>query len=160
MAVEHPQTVEPKDWHRFFAVENNNLAWALATQATRTADESRKMLESAHASALHWREVGTELNVMRARMLLAEVYALVDFGAQAIEESRQVRSYFLNRETDDWELGFVHAIHAHAAAVAGLVDEHRESYLAARLAIDAIADDEDRRLVLETFSQVSVPDGM
>lgn len=157
MAADHPESTDPKDWHRFFAIENNNLAWMLASKAERSADESQKMLEAAHASALHWREAGTELNLMRARMLLAEVYALVGFGSNAFAESQQVRSYFLDRETDDWEFAFTHVIHAHAAAVAGLVDEHRESYIAAQQAIDSIADDEDRRIVLETFNQVPAP---
>ena len=35
--------------------------------------------------------------------------------------------------------------------------KHRDSYFAAVAAIDQIADEEDRRIVLETFEQVPVP---
>lgn len=102
MPSNHPNDTNPESWHRFFAIENNNLAWELAGRPSRSPDESREMLNAAHAAAVHW---------------------------------------------------------AHAAAVAGLVDEHRASYSAAQQAIDAIADEEDRKIVLQTFDQVMVPQG-
>lgn len=34
---------------------------------------------------------------------------------------------------------------------------HRGSYIDAQQAIDSIADDEDRRIVMETFNQVPAP---
>jgi hypothetical protein len=115
------------------------------------------MLDAAHAAAWHWEKVGTELNAMRAKTLLAEVHALMGFGESARALSEQVRKYFLVRQTDDWEIAFVHTIHAHASSAAGLLEEHRDSYLEAKKAIDAISDEEDRRIVLQTFDQVPEP---
>jgi len=152
-----PEDNDPNHWHRYFAIENNNRAWDLAAKAGRSADEAMEMLNAAHAAALHWSVVGTELNHMRARTLLAEVHALMGFGDSALALADQVRGYFLRRETNDWEVAFVHAIHAHAAAVAGASDLHVSSYAAARSAIDAIADEEDRRIVMQTFEQVPPP---
>jgi hypothetical protein len=51
---------------------------------TRSAAEDQEMLNAAHASAWHWAGVGTELNRMRATMLLAEVHALLGLGQSAL----------------------------------------------------------------------------
>lgn len=68
-----------------------------------------------------------------------------------------MRSYFLGRDTPDWELAFTHAIYAHAACVAGEPADHRSAYQEATVALAAIADEEDRAIVLRTLSQVPVP---
>jgi hypothetical protein len=80
-------------WHRRFAVASNNRAWDLSVQ-NRSSSEDQEMLNVAHASAWHWSIVGTELNRMRATMLLAEVHALLGFGKSNEEERRNVASTF------------------------------------------------------------------
>jgi len=151
-----PDNAEPTDWHRYFAMECNNRAWQLAAQA-RTPAEDLEMLNAAHAAALHWATMGAELNDMRAKTLLAEVHALLGFGPSALAYADEIRPYFLGRQTDDWEIAYVHVIHAHAAAAAGESELHSQSYAAAVPAIDAIADEEDRKIVLQTFDQVPPP---
>ena len=79
------QEAEPIDittWHKRFTVETNNRAWDLAIQP-RTPAQDREMLDAAHASAWHWSAIGTELNRMRATMLLAEVHAVLGHGVSA-----------------------------------------------------------------------------
>lgn len=152
-----PTDSDPKSWQRYFAIEANNRAWELAARA-RSAAEDREMLDAAHASAWHWEVAGTELHHMRAKMLLAEVHSLLGLGASALAYAREVRDYFLGRETPDWELAFTHTIHAHAAHAAGDEATHRSAYREAVDAIDAIADEEDRKIVRATFEQVPVPE--
>jgi hypothetical protein len=142
-----------QSWHERFAMSCNNRAWELSAQP-RTALQDREMLDAAHASAWHWAQIGTELNRMRATMLLAEVHALLGHGAMAFSFAEEMRAYFLSRDTPDWELAFTHAIYAHAAHAAGRLAEHRAAYREATLAVRAIADDEDRAIVLDTFNQV------
>jgi hypothetical protein len=149
-------TEDSQAWHKRFAAQCNNRAWELST-ARRTPQQDREMLDAAHGSAWHWARIGTELHHMRAAMCLAEVYALLGQGAIAVAYAQEMRSYFLGRETPDWELALTHAIYAHAAAVAGKVDEHRAAYQAATVAFAAIADEEDRAIVARTFSQVPAP---
>ncbi len=151
-----PEDTDPKTWHRYFAMECNNRGWQLAAQS-RTPEEDLEMLNAAHAAALHWATMGAELNDMRAKTLLAEVHALLGYGASALKYANEVKSYFLARETEDWELAYTHVIHSHAAAAAGESQLHRESYAAAVTAVDAIGDDEDRKIVLQTFQQVPPP---
>jgi hypothetical protein len=144
-------------WHKQVAMQCNNRAWALSVQP-RSAAEDREMLDAAHASAYHWAQVGTELNRMRATMLLAEVHALLGHGPTALALATEMRDYFLARsDTPDWELAFAHAIHAHGAHVAGDLAEHRNSYRRAVAALAAVGGEQDRKIVAETLNQVPAP---
>jgi hypothetical protein len=135
----------------------NNRAWALSVQA-RTKAEDLEMLSAAHTSAYHWARVGTELNRMRADMLLAEVHALLGFGATALALATEMRSYFITHpETPDWELAFAHAIYAHCAHAAGDSTAYRAAYKQAVAALAAVGDEEERNIVAQTFNQVPVP---
>src|SRR5512146_1789579 len=103
-------------WHRRFASECNNRAWQLAEAASRSAAEDAEMLDAAHAAALHWRAVGTELHAARATMLLAHVHALLGHGALALPYARASFAFVTSHESADWEVAFAHAILANAAA--------------------------------------------
>lgn len=151
-----PQDTDPGNWHRYFAMECNNRAWQLATQS-RSAEEDLEMLNAAHASAFHWATMGAELNDMRAKTLLAEVHALLGLGASALKYADETKAWFLARETEDWEIAYAYVIHAHAAATAGASELHKDSYAQALIALEAIADEEDRKIVLQTFEQVPEP---
>ena len=154
---EAPQDAKPEDWHRHFAALANDRAWTLAEQRNDGRDDA-ELLAAAHASAWHWDAVGTPLQRLRARMLLAHVHALVGHGATALVLAGDMRREFLaGPDTPDWELALVHAIHAHAAHAAGDAQAHAESYRRADAALAAIADDDDRELVTRTFRQVPVP---
>lgn len=143
-------------WHKRFAMSCNNRAWDLST-ANRTPAEDREMLDVAHSSAWHWGQIGTELHRMRATLLLAEVHALLGMGSSALTFAEEMRTYFLSRETPDWELAFTHAVYAHAAHAAGRSKEHRQAYGQAAAALAAIADEQERRVAAKTFSLVPKP---
>ncbi len=116
------------------------------------------MLGAAHASAYHWAQIGTELNRMRAAMLLAEVHALLGHGPTALGLATEMRSYFIGRtETPDWELALTHAIYAHCAHAAGNFAEYRAAYKEAVVALAGVRDEEDRKIVAETFNQAPIP---
>ena len=151
-----PSDGERAAWHKRFAAECNNRAWDLST-AERSPADDREMLDVAHAAAWHWGKVGTELNRMRATMLLAEVHALLGMGERALAHADEMRTYFLAHASPDWEIAFSHAIYAHAAHVAGRAAEHRDAYAQAEAALAAIADDEDRAIVAATFRHVPLP---
>ena len=153
---DRPSDDERQAWHKRFASECNNRAWELST-AARGAAADREMLDAAHAAAWHWDEIGTELNRMRATMLLAEVHALLGAGERALAYAEEMRAYFLARESADWEIALAHAIHAHAAHAAGRAAEHRDAYALAEAALAAIADDEDRAIVAATFARIPPP---
>ena len=142
-----------EEQHRRFAVEQNNRAWDLAAR-DRTREEDRELLDAAHASALHWSAIGTELNRMRSFMLLAHVHASLGHGQTALAYADDMHRYFLGRDTPDWETALAHIILAHAAHSAGDMETHAEALAAARQALEKIADPEDRQIVMETFERV------
>jgi hypothetical protein len=147
---------ETTAWHRKFAAAGNNRAWDLSVQ-TRNPAEDEEMLNAAHASAWHWTKVGSELNRMRATMLLAEVHSLLGYGQSALAYAEEMREYFLRVGAPDWETAFVHAIHAHAASAAGEGVKHRASYESAVVALGEISNEQERRNVVSTFSHVPKP---
>lgn len=152
-----PDNSDPLAWHRHFAMEGNNRAWQLSV-GPRDPLKDREMLNAAHGSAWHWEIAGSDLNRMRAKMLLAEVHALLGQGPTALAYAREMREYFLNRnETPDWEVAFTHTVYAHAAHAAGELAPYRAAYQEAAAAIAAISDAEDRAIVLKTFGQVKAP---
>ena len=152
-----PDDTRPESWHRYFAIEANNQAWALAELPSRTPAQVREMLNAAHTAALHWDAVGSELHHMRGLTLLAQAHALAGNGRFALQLVDTFAPFFSARDTDDWETAFVHTIDAFAAAVAGEAARYRTAYAAAAAAVEAIADEEDRAIVMRTFEQVPTP---
>jgi len=147
---------EVTTWHRGFAAAANNRAWELSVQ-TRNAAEDQEMLNAAHASAWHWTKVGSELNRMRATMLLAEVHALLGLGQSALAYADEMRNYFLGVQSPDWEVAFVYVVHAHAASAAGESEKHRCSYGLAVAALEAVSNEKERSIVASTFDHVPKP---
>lgn len=153
-----PADATPENWHRYFAATTNNAAWPL----TESDDASTRadLLDAAHASAWHWKKAGTDLNKMRATMLLALAHAVVGHGDTAMRYADEMRAFFLAKtDAPDWELAYTHTVHAYAAAVAGRADLHAASYAGAQAALAAIADPEDRAIVEATFARVPRPAG-
>lgn len=155
--MESPQDSKTESWHRFFGASANNAAWALAELPVEEVD-LHELLDAAHAAAWHWRHIGTELNRMRAVMLLAQAHAQAGLGPSALAYAERMRSYFLAaQDTPDWELAFAHVVHAHAAWAAKARQEHARSHEQAVRAVAAIADAQDRAIVERVFRHVPAP---
>lgn len=152
-----PDDSGAEGWHRVFAAEANNEAWTLAEVPPSRVD-ALALLNAAHASAWHWQAVGNVLNHMRALMLLADAHALAGLGQSALRYADEVRAYFLSEPlTPDWELAFMHAIHARAAHAAGERTQYERSYASAEGAINALTDEQDRAMVTRIFEHVPRP---
>jgi hypothetical protein len=152
-----PNPEEIAKWHRWFAIETNNRAWALADQTSLATVEREEMLDAAHASAMHWRKVGSELNIARSEMLLALAHALAGSGTLAMFYARRCHEYALSHESPDWEIAFAHAVLAYAAFATNEMSLYERQYSFARDFGDAISDDEEREIFRRTFRKVPVP---
>jgi hypothetical protein len=141
-------------WHRWFAVECNNRAWDLADIDKRSEAEDDEMVRAAQAAGYHWSIVGAPVNVARAEMTLAHVYALTGRAAPAMESARRCMAHFEREGGADWDLAFAHAEMALAAVVGGDVALHAQHYEAARAAGAAIADEGDRTAFAAVFDRV------
>lgn len=153
-------TVAPEElakWSRWFAVECNNRAWRLAEATSRTAAEDEEMLHSAHAAALHWGKVGTELHRARATMLLGHVHALLGFGASAMTYAKQSFSYITTHDSPAWEVAFAHAVLANAATAARDRELQSKHYAIANSLGAALSDVEEKMIFEATFRVIPVP---
>ena len=144
-------------WTRWFAIECNNRAWKLADSLSRTPAEDEEMLHAAHAAALHWNEVGTQLNHMRATMLLGHVHALLGDGARAMGYAQEAFDYVMAHDSPPWEVAFAHAVLANAARAARLGALHAKHYAIALAEGNALPDAEERAIFETMFRTVPVP---
>ncbi len=152
-----PDKLLPESWHTYFAMQANNAAWDLA-QTTADAISRLDLLDAAHASAWHWRQVGTELNHMRSGMLLAMVHSRMGMGASAWAYAQPMHAFFVGKaDTPDWELAFAHVIYAMAAHANGQDQVFRDAFPAAVQSLNAIQDPEDRAVVQKTFGFMPKP---
>lgn len=150
-----PEDTRLENWHRFFAAYANNEAWTLAEAPQSRIDDVLTLLNAAHAAAWHWQAIGNVLNHMRALMLLAQAHAVAGQGQSALLYADEMRAYFLNEpSTPDWEIAFMHAVHARAAYAAGEHAQHASSYASAESVIRALANENDRATVARIFEQI------
>jgi hypothetical protein len=143
--------------HRYFAVENNNRAWALVEQADRSAEETREMLNVAAAAAVHWGAVGNEQQQARADCLLALAHAFCGHGSPAVALIERGRAVLAGPECPDWEQVFLAAISAEAAFAAGDSSTHASQYAEAMSLLQSVADPEDAAIVEATLKRLTRP---
>ena len=137
--------------HRWFAVELNNHAWELYELPARTAEETERMIDAAHASVHHWRQVGTLLNALRGQVLLASVYAAAGLAQGAVRHAYGALE-LLDRadQPTAFDRASAFASAARAMALAGKAAEASRLTTAAKEAL-AQLDDEDRRVASQLW---------
>jgi len=82
---------------------------------------------------------------------------LLGLGQSALAYAETMRTYFLRIQSPDWEVAFVHVVHAHAASAAGESEKHRTSYALAIASLEAVSNAKERSNVASTFSHVPKP---
>lgn len=152
-----PSLEEQNRWHKWFAMETNNRAWALCEQITRTPQEDREMLHAANASAYHWKKVGTLLNEARADLLLANIHAILRNGKLAMHYVKKAGEVILANNPPDWEMAFYHAILARSAFADGRLQLHSMEFRNAEKLGKVIADENDKAVFEETFKMIPKP---
>jgi DNA-binding transcriptional MerR regulator len=75
--------------HRAFGAGLYNRSWDLLEIEDRTADQDDELVDTAHASAWHWRQVGNEANASRSHWLLSRVYAVLGRAPEALYHARR-----------------------------------------------------------------------
>lgn len=138
--------------HRWFAVEFNNLAWELYELPSRTAEETERMLDAAHASVHHWRQVGTVLNALRGQILLASCYVSASYGENAVRHAYRALELLsqVSGATPFDRVGVLGSA-ACAMALAGKIAEAERLRGEARQAMTDLTDDDDRRVAMQLW---------
>ncbi|MHB8468680.1 MAG: hypothetical protein ACYDCH_02835 [Gaiellaceae bacterium] len=134
------------DEERRVAADLYNRTWTFLERTERTPDDDEEMVHCAHASAYHWRQVGTEANRARGEWLCARVYAVLGRAPESLYHAQRCLAIVEAHPADveDWDEPAALEALARAHAVAGDVDEARRLAGLGRTLAAQIADDGDR----------------
>ena len=140
--------------HRWFAVELNNRAWDLLESGKWTDEEAEVMLHGAHASCYHWLQIGRVENHARALCLIANVYAALGLGSDALRHAQHCVGLVEENadELADWDQAFAHDCLARAQAADGQAGEALQSRHRARDLGDRIAVPEEKEIFDKWFA--------
>ena len=129
---------------RRLAADLFNRTWTLLEIPDRSPAQVDEMIHTAHASRYHWGQVGAAANLARGEWLCSRVYAVLGRAEPALWHAR--RCVAINDENGirDWDIASAYEAMARALAVAGDLPGARDWAARARVACDAIAEDEDR----------------
>ncbi len=136
--------------HRHFAGKFNGQVWTLLEKPDRSPDEEELMIHAAHASCLHWLEVGTGLHHQRAEWLLSHVYAEAGLAEPALAHARRCQELTEQHASlvQDFDRAYAYEGLARANAAAGNRDEALRLLKLAREAGQSIADKESKKIFL------------
>jgi hypothetical protein len=134
--------------HRWLAVEFNNIAWDLFDQNDLTCEEIERMIHVAHASALHWSQVGKPINDLRGELLVAHAYGRAQL-AEATQRHAKKCLELAKTCTDDvlpFDEASMYGVAAWAESLAGDKQQAAEYLEKANAAAAKMTDDEAMRL--------------
>ena len=145
---------EGADVERRWAAELFNRVWELLDKVDRSVADDDEMVHAAHASCLHWLHIGTPVNAARGEWQCSRVYAVLGRAEPALHHARRCVAICEEHGIGDFDIAFAYEAMARAHAVAGDTDEARRWVEQGRAACPAIADDDDRQLVLSDLETV------
>jgi DNA-binding transcriptional MerR regulator len=141
---------------RQLGVDLFNKTWTLMEKTGRTADEDDEMLHCAHASAYHWRQVGTPANRSRSEWQCSRVYATLGHVEPSLRHARRCLEIVESNPDDmkDWDLPAAYEAMARAHLVAGDEAETRRYAELGRAATAKIEDPDDRGVIEADFATI------
>jgi hypothetical protein len=139
---------------RKLAVDLFNHVWTLLDKPDRTVEEDDEMVHAAHASRLHWGEVGTAVNLVRGEWQVARVYATLGRGEPALYHACRCLELCDGAELEEWDLPFAYEALARANLAAGDHGEAKRYADVARREGSKIADADDRELLEQALAEL------
>jgi len=139
----------PPETHRALGAGLYNRTWELLAIEGRTPAQDDELVDSAHASAWHWRQVGNAANLARSHWLCSRVYAVLGRGEPAVHHARRANDVLAagGEGIEDWDAAAAAEAMARALAVAGNRDGAAEWKARATSALAAIVEAEDRSVI-------------
>ena len=135
-----------------------NKTWTLMEKEDRTSDDDDEMVHCAHASAYHWRQVGTAANRSRSEWQCSRVYAILGRPVESLRHARRCLEIVEANpdEMKDWDKpGALEAL-ARAHWVAGDNAEASRYAKVGRELTAKIEDDDDRAIIEADFATIPV----
>ncbi len=140
--------------HKAMGIECFNKTWDFIDNKCRTGEETLEMIHTAHASAYHWRQVGTPLNFARSEWQVSHVYSIAGLGESALYHGKLSLELCLENSIGGLDLAFAYEACARACAVCGDFDSsagYREQALKASA---DIAKQEDRDYIVSELETI------
>ncbi len=139
--------------HRWFGIDLNNSAMDALDAGLITPESCEPYIHAVHASCYHWMQVGTAANHARGEFAVASVYAAAGLGEAALRHAQRCLELVEAHPEaiEDWDRAFAFDALARAYAAGGDLNAASEARSRARVAGDAIADEEDRNVFLSWF---------
>ncbi len=143
---------------RRLGVDLFNKTWTLMEKEDRTQDDDDEMVHCAHASAYHWRQVGTPANRSRSEWQCSRVYAILGRTEPALHHARRCLEIVDAHPDDmkDWDRPAALEALARAHWVAGDLDEARRYAAEGRELTARIEDDDDRAIIEADFATIRI----
>ena len=145
--------------HRRLAVSNFNRSWEFMLTEGRTAALDDELIHTVHASAYHWRQFGgTAANIARGENQCARVYASLGRGEAALHHAERCLQLVEagGDAIEDWDLASALEVLARAHLVAGNHNEARQIAGLAYLALQDVADEDDREVIAGQLAELNL----
>jgi DNA-binding transcriptional MerR regulator len=131
-----------------------NAVWEYMEQEDRTLEDDDRMLHMAHASRYHWGQIGKPEHFARGEWQVSRVYAVLHRPEPCLHHAQRVLDICLANGIADWDIAFAYEALARGHAVAGDAEAARTMTERALAAVENIADDEDRKIVLADLETI------
>ncbi len=147
-------TFSEAEAHLRFARQYNLKTWELLDQINRTRDQAERMLDYAHASLAHWREVGTAVSQQRGEWMIARVHAVRGEAALALQHAERCMELTEAHrgEMADFDIAFAYEGMARGHALAGDRAKAERFVALAQQSGAAMANEEDRGIFFSEFN--------
>jgi DNA-binding transcriptional MerR regulator len=152
-ATDPPGDVEHATQRRL-AVDLFNHVWTLLERSDRSADEDDEMLHAAHASRHHWGVVGEPVHRARGEWQCSRVYAVLGRAEPALWHARRTIEICEQHGIADFDIAFGWEALARASRIAGDHVAADAAVARARELAGAIAEDDDRQLLLSDLATI------
>jgi len=135
--------------HRALGVGLFNRTWDLMETKGRTPAQDDELVDAAHASAWHWRQVGNVAHAARGHWLCSRAYAVLGRGEGAVHHARRANELLAagGEGIEDWDAAAAAEAMARALAVDGDLAGAAEWKARAAGLLDGIAEAEDRAVI-------------
>ncbi|HEX3823178.1 MAG TPA: hypothetical protein VHV79_01800 [Mycobacteriales bacterium] len=144
--------------HRALAGGYSNAAWDLIDSAERTPAQDRDLMTLTFASRQHWIDAsGSEENLIVADWQVAHAASLSGFSYVALLFAEAAVERAESAEVPAWLKASAHEGLARANAAAGNDAGYVREAATARTLLDAVDDDEDRKLVESQLASIPTP---
>lgn len=131
-----------------------NSVWDLMEKGGRSAEDDDLMVHMAHASRYHWGQCGKPENFARGEWQVSRVYAILQRSEPCLYHAQRALDICVTNGIADWDVAFAYEALARGHGVAGDAEAARAMTEQALQAVEKIAEDEDRKLVLADLETI------